>query len=172
MADRVPTRIRVAVDRVDPAPDARVLEVGCGPGVAMRLLCERLVDGHVTGLDRSTTAIERAEKRLARYLDDGRADLQHRDLAEFHGDGRPFDAVLAVNVNVFWTGPADVECARLRDLVADDGVVHLVIEPPGGATADHPAGVRAAGALERAGFAAWSEVVDGLVCVTGRPRNG
>ena len=170
MADRVPARIRVAVDVMDPPPDARVLEIGCGPGVAMALLCERLVDGHVTGLDRSATAIERAERRLARHLDDGRADLQHRDLAAFHGDGRPFDVVFAVDVNVFWTGPSQTEASRLRDLVADTGVVHLFFAPPGD-LAGHPAAERTAAALERAGFEARADVVDGVLCVTGRPRD-
>jgi trans-aconitate methyltransferase len=169
VADRVPARIQVAVDAVDPAPDARVLEIGCGPGVAMALLCERLVDGHVTGLDRSATAITRAEKRLARYLDDGRADLQHRDLARFHGDGRPFDVVFAVDVNVFWTGPAEAEAARLRDLVDDAGVVHLFFTAPEGVDGSRTAD-GAVAALERAGFSAESAEVDGVVRVTGRPR--
>jgi protein-L-isoaspartate O-methyltransferase len=168
MVDRVPARVRVAVDVVDPAPGARVLEVGCGPGVAMALVCARLVDGHVTGLDRSAIAIERAEKRLRRFLDDGRADLQHRDLVAFHGDGRPYDSVLAVDVNAFWTGAGVEEAERLRDLVADDGVVRLFFDPPGGAEG-HPSGARSAAALHRAGFDTRIGVVDGIVCVTGRP---
>ncbi|WP_298459889.1 cyclopropane-fatty-acyl-phospholipid synthase family protein [uncultured Cellulomonas sp.] len=164
----VPRRIRVAVDRLAPAPDARLLEVGPGPGVAMALICRELTDGHITGLDRSATAIARAEKRLASYLEVGRADLQHRDLAGFHGDGRTFDQVFAIDVNVFWTDPAHAEVARLRDLVADDGVVHLFADPPDGA-ADRLAAARAAGALASAGFTVVTEVVDGVVCVTGRP---
>jgi trans-aconitate methyltransferase len=168
VAARVPARIRVAVDVVDPAPDARLLEIGCGPGVAMELVCRRLVDGHITGLDRSATAIARAEQRLSRYLDDGLADLQHRDLAAFHGDGRPFDVVFAINVNVFWTGPAEQETSRLRDLVADGGVVHVFYETPGGADASRTATLTTS-ALERAGFDAGTGVVDGILCVTGRP---
>ncbi len=166
--DRVPARIRVAVDVLDPAPDHRVLEVGCGPGVAMALVCGRLVDGHVTGMDRSATAIERAERRLRRWLDDGTADLHHRDLGRVHGDGRPYDRILAVDVNLFWTGDAATEAARLRDLVADDGAVHLVFAPPGGADG-HPAGERSATALERAGFRTGVAVVEGVLCVTGHP---
>lgn len=171
MADRVPARIRVAVDVVDPAPDARLLEVGCGPGVAMALLCRRLVDGHVTGLDRSATAIARAERRLAPWLDAGVADLQHRDLTGFHGDGRPFDVVFAVDVNALWTGPAHVAAARLRDLVADDGVVHLFLAPPPGADGRRAVELSAA-ALERAGFATATDVVDDVrwVAATPRPR--
>jgi cyclopropane fatty-acyl-phospholipid synthase-like methyltransferase len=170
MARAVPARIRVAVDVVDPAPDARVLEVGCGAGVAMLELCERLVDGHITGLDRSAAALTHAEKRLRRFLDEGRADLQHRDLAAFHGDGRPYDVVFGVDVNVFWTGPAEVEAAaRLRDLVADDGVVHLLFSSPDGTDPGRAAGPTAT-ALERAGFDTRADVVDGVLCVAGRPR--
>jgi trans-aconitate methyltransferase len=169
MVDRVPARIRVAVDVVAPAPDARVLEVGCGPGVAIALLCRRLVDGHVTGLDRSATAIERAEKRLRRHLDDGVADLQQRDLTAVHGDGRPYDVVFAVNVNLFWTGPAQVATSRLRDLVDDAGRVHLLYEAPDGADGDRAAR-GAATALEHGGFDARWTVVDGIRCVTGAPR--
>jgi trans-aconitate methyltransferase len=168
MADAVPARIRVAVDAVDPPPDARVLELGCGPGVAMALVCRRLTDGHVTGLDRSATAIARAEKRLRRYLDDGVADLQHRELAAFHGDGRPYDVVFAVNVNVFWSGPAEAETARLRDLVDHAGVVHLFYELPEGADGDRVAHLSGS-ALERAEFDTRQTVRDGVLWITGRP---
>ena len=68
MADRIPPRLRTAVDVLDPAPNVRVLEVGCGPGVALALVCQRVTDGHVTGLDRSATAVERARARLARDI--------------------------------------------------------------------------------------------------------
>ncbi|WNB86940.1 class I SAM-dependent methyltransferase [Cellulomonas sp. ATA003] len=167
--DRTPHRIRVAVDVVDPAPDARVLEIGCGPGVAMALLCERLPDGHVTGLDRSATAIARAERRLRRHLDAGRADLQHRELTTFHGDGRPYDVVLAVDVNAFWTGPAEAAASRLVDLLADDGVVHLLFAPPDGVDG-HPAGERTVAALRHVGLDACCDVVDGVLCVTAPHR--
>jgi len=168
MTRQVPRRIRVAVDVVDPGPAARLLEVGCGAGVAMALVCARLDSGHITGMDRSTTAITRAEKRLRRYLDEGVADLQHRDLAGFHGDGRAFDEVFAINVNVFWTGAGEPEASRLRELVADDGVVRLFYETPDGVPDDRAStGTRAV--LARAGFDCRAEVIEGVLCVTGRP---
>ena len=75
------------------------VKIGCGTGVAAELLCRRLPEGHVTALDRSGAAVGHAERRLARWLDAGIADVVERDLAGFHGDGRPYDVVLAININ-------------------------------------------------------------------------
>lgn len=169
MVTRVPHRTRVAVDALEVAPDARVLEVGCGTGVAAQLLCSLVPDGHVTAVDRSARAVAHAERRLARWVEAGVADVVERDLLRFHGDGRPYDVVLAVDVNVFWTGPAHEECARLRDLVADDGVVHLWFDPPG-PTDGAVVVARAAEALRGAGFAAVTGAVDGVLHVVGTPR--
>lgn len=168
MAERIPRRLWTAVEVLDPPATARVLEVGCGVGVAAGLVCRRLTTGHLTGLDRSGTAIERAERRLATYLEDGRADLQHRDLSTFHGDGRPYDLVFAVNVNVFWTGPATAEVERLTDLLAADGTVRLFYELPG-RTEGHPAETMVSSALERGGLTADVTRPPGMLCITGRP---
>ena len=133
MARAIPERIRVAVESLDLQPDARVLEVGCGTGVAAELLCRRLPDGHVTALDRSGSAVAHAERRLARWVDVGIADVVECDLARFHGGGRPYDVVLAINVNVFWTGPAAETAARVADPLADDGAARPTDYPPGAA---------------------------------------
>lgn len=174
MADRVPERVQAAVDLADPEPDARVLEIGCGPGVGLALLARRLVDGHATGLDRSATAIERAERRLRRFLEEGRVDLQHRELSAFHGDGRPYDVVLGVDLTLFWVRPAAAEVERVVDLLAPDGVVHLVFStPPGqaGAAGEARRAVverRAVDVLGEGGLAAEVTRVGELVCVTAR----
>jgi SAM-dependent methyltransferase len=64
-SQRVPERIDWAVRLLDVAPEDEVLEVGCGPGVAVALVCRRLAGGRITAVDRSGTAIQRATSRNA-----------------------------------------------------------------------------------------------------------
>lgn len=126
----IPARLRWAVEQLVIAPDARVLEIGCGTGVALGLVCERLSTGHILGIDRSASAIDRARKRNAAHIAAGRAGLWRGELNDFTSDAGAFDTVFAVNVNVFWTDPARAELRRLFELTKPGGVVLLVYEAP------------------------------------------
>lgn len=100
-AIRVPARIAWAVDLLDVAPDDQILEFGCGAGVAVALVCDRLDGGRITAIDRFATAIERTRARNAGHIAAGRAVLHQVDLARFRGEPGQFDKAFAVNVNVF-----------------------------------------------------------------------
>ncbi len=159
-------RIRRAVDAVAVRPGDRVLEVGCGPGAAVALLCE--AGARVTAIDRSPVAVARARRRNAGHIAAGRAAVEQCALADLPPAGEPFDAVLAVNVNVFWTGPATAELAALRGRMRPGAVLHLCYEPPTAEAAGRAAaGVRAA--LTAAGFTVGQEPAGTLLHLTGRP---
>jgi len=64
----VPERVRWAVVQLSPGPDEQLLEIGCGPGVAVVLICERLAGGRIVAIDRSATAISRATQRNAEHI--------------------------------------------------------------------------------------------------------
>lgn len=169
-ASGVPERLRWAVELLDLSPDDEVLEIGCGPGVAVALVCERLVGGRITALDRSATAIKRTAQRNADQVTEGRAVLLHSDLAGAELAGRHVDKAFAVNVNLFWTGPADAELSLLHDLLRPGGALHLVYDTPGEEPARRIA-TQVSAALERHGFSA--SVTNGpaprLLCVSGSP---
>jgi len=128
---RVPPRLAAAVALVDPAPDARVLEVGCGRGVAAALLLERLPHGHYTGLDRSAAATAATAARIADAVAAGRAEVRTTALAEHRP--APADVALAVNVNAFWTGAAERELAVLAAALRPGGALHLLYGSDDGA---------------------------------------
>ncbi|MFF0449510.1 SAM-dependent methyltransferase [Streptomyces sp. NPDC004609] len=136
-----PLRLVRAVEELTLRADDRVLEIGCGTGVAVSLVAGRLTTGRITAIDRSAHAIAAARRRNADHLASGRAVLLHTPLSglrEPPAHENAFDTIFAVNVNGFWTkGPAAAgrDLDLVRGLLAPRGTFLLFYEPPGHARA-------------------------------------
>lgn len=98
-------RLRKVVEKLDVRPDDRILEIGCGHGVAATLVCERLEGGHLTAIDRSAKMIEAATRRNASHIEAGKAEFIACDLEGFDPEDRRFDKVFAVRVGLFHREP-------------------------------------------------------------------
>jgi cyclopropane fatty-acyl-phospholipid synthase-like methyltransferase len=147
----VPARVRWAVETLAIEPADRVLEIGCGSGVAAAMICDRLGEGRMLAIDRSSVQIERARRRNEPHLASGRLSLETVELADLDvGDAR-FDKVFAINVNLFWLGPATAELASVRHAMATGGMLFLVYEAPGPERA-REAAERLETVLDAAGF--------------------
>jgi len=132
----VSDRLRAIVELLDVDPDARVLEIGCGPGVAATYVCERLATGSgtLTAVDRSPAAISRALGRNAEHVRAGRAEFLVRHLEDLGLGERRFDLVFAVRVGLFHREPARAE-ALVAPVLAPGGRVRSFYDPPSSAAA-------------------------------------
>ena len=147
-------RSRWAVRLLDVAPTDRVIELGCGPGVAVAAVATRAIRGLVVGVDHSRVMIRQAHRRNRAAVRAGRVRLVHAPVEGLSiGDG-PFDAALAVNTVGMWPDPP----GRLRELAGllrPGGRIALVSQPRcPGATAATSAAAAAelADLLTGAGF--------------------
>jgi ubiquinone/menaquinone biosynthesis C-methylase UbiE len=109
----------------------RILEIGCGHGVAVALMCEQLADGrgHVTAVDRSATMIAAAERRNADHVRAGRASFLTASLHDADLDDARFDKVLAVHVPVFLRGDPVRELEVVSRHLAPGGRLFLPFQP-------------------------------------------
>ena len=119
----VPPRVELAVQLLDPAPTDRVLEFGCGPGVAAALVCDRLTTGRLIALDRSATAVARTTARNSAHIAAGRLAVHRAALHEIgdHVDPSSLDTAFGIDVNLFWTGPSARELAALAAVLRPGG---------------------------------------------------
>jgi ubiquinone/menaquinone biosynthesis C-methylase UbiE len=122
-------RLRAVVEQLDIGPGDRVLEVGCGHGVAATLVCERLEGGHLTAIDRSPKMIEAASRRNAAYVEAGTAEFLVATLEELDLGDRRFDKIFAVRVGLFHRDP---ERARriVERWLAPGGALLVVFDAP------------------------------------------
>ena len=124
----VPERVHWTVDLLDLRPADDVFEIGCGPGHAVALVCQRLSRGTITAIDRSPIMVRRARERNRACIESGRARVEQQALMDASFD-RKFRKVFAINVNTFWTTPAPSLFA-LKRLLHPQGAAYLTYEPP------------------------------------------
>jgi SAM-dependent methyltransferase len=144
-------RLVWAVETLGVRPDDRLLEVGCGHGVAVSLVCERLAGGSVLGIDRSAKMIEMAARRNAAHVAAGRAAFQVAALHEADLGDAWFDIIYAIHVPVLLRGDPRRELEIVRSHLAPGGRFALPFQPLDPATTE-PTARRLAGVLEAGGF--------------------
>ena len=121
-------RNRWAVQLLDVQPNDRVIELGCGPGVAIAALATRATRGLVVGVDHSQVMIRQARRRNRAAIKAGRVHLIHAPVESLAINDGQFDAALAVNTVGMWPEPT----ARLRELarlLRPGGRIALVSQP-------------------------------------------
>jgi ubiquinone/menaquinone biosynthesis C-methylase UbiE len=102
----VSDRLKQVVDALDVQPGQRILEIGCGHGVAATYVIER--GAHLTAIDRSAKMIAAARKRNpgGEFIV---ASLEDADLGD-----RRFDRILAARVGLFHREPERAQALASR----------------------------------------------------------
>jgi ubiquinone/menaquinone biosynthesis C-methylase UbiE len=117
------------VEQLDVQPGDRVLEIGCGHGVAAGFVCERLDGGRLTAVDRSPKMIAAATQRNLDHARAGRAEFLVAHLESLDLGERRFDKIFAVRVGLFHREPQRAHDLATRWL-ARGGAIHAVFDPP------------------------------------------
>ncbi len=133
--------------------DETVLEIGCGHGVAVRLVLEQLTSGSITALDRSQKMIDMVAAGAPAAMAAGTLRLRAEALEDVDFVGETFDAIFAVNVDLnlrLGTRWPDL----LKTLLKPGGRIVLAFDPPPDSSKGHAFIGKSLDRLTAAGFAA------------------
>ena len=87
---------------LQPAPDAMVLDCGCGGGANIKTLLKLCPKGKVQGIDYSAVSVEKTRKVNAGAIAAGRCAVQQASVAELPFEAEQFDIVTAFETVYFW----------------------------------------------------------------------
>jgi SAM-dependent methyltransferase len=93
------------IEQLEVRDDHRVLEIGFGPGTAVRRVERLLASGRVCGIDASRTMVDQAARLNRAAIAAGKVDLRQGEAALLPYQDRSFDRIFCVNVIYFWRAP-------------------------------------------------------------------
>ena len=117
---RASDRIRDFVEALPLRPGLRVLEIGCGPGVAARLVAARVAPGQVLAIERSATAVAQARAACAAEIASGLLMARQCAVENFtlEPGEAPFDLAFAMRVGALDGRHPELETQALARLAA------------------------------------------------------
>ena len=114
------------------APDARVLDCGCGGGANMKRLLKKCPQGIVKGIDYSPVSVEKARSLNRAAIQEGRCVVWQGSVERIIFAKDWFDAVTAFETVYFW--PDLPQCFREVYRVLKPGGTFLICNESNGDT--------------------------------------
>jgi SAM-dependent methyltransferase len=115
---------------LDVQPTDRVLEIGFGPGLAIRESSRLTTDGHVYGIDHSAVMVRQATRRNRVAIEAGRVILVLGSFEAVPQLDEPLDKILAVNSMGFWPDLTR-RLIELRQVLRLGGQIAIATQPRG-----------------------------------------
>ena len=106
----------------------QVLEIGCGPGLALKACATQVTGGRVVGIDHSETMVFQARHRLSPEIAAGRAEVHLGDLADITSEPAAYHRFLSLNVVQFFP---DMEAAfrQIHACLVNQGLAATTFQP-------------------------------------------
>ena len=114
------------------APDAKVLDCGCGGGANIKRLLKKCPEGIVKGIDYSPVSVEKSKKVNEVAIAEGRCAVLQGSVADMMFADNWFDAVTAFETVYFW--PDLPQCFREVYRVLKPGGTFLICNEANGDT--------------------------------------
>lgn len=121
-----------------------VLDVGCGPGVGIQLLCALTRAARVVGVDPSDEMIAQAETRNRASIRSGLVEIRARAAHQLPFPEATFDAAMSINSLQVWPD-AHAGLCEIRRVLKPGGRIALGFTAAAGPVSDPAACLRAAG---------------------------
>lgn len=126
---KINARFTWAIETMAVKPDDRILEIGCGQGVAVSLIAPMLQSGHIVAVDQSRAMISMAMNRNKPFADTKKAVFCEGKFADVVLPGTTFTKIFAFNVNVFLK-PSIPEWRKIKDRMARQARFYLFYQTP------------------------------------------
>ncbi|MFE3599107.1 class I SAM-dependent methyltransferase [Streptomyces sp. NPDC059142] len=94
-----------AIEHMEVRRSQRVLDIGCGGGMAAKLLSERASQGFVAGVDYSAEMVRQSVRRNVDGVAAGRVEFKQGDAGALPYEDASFDHVSAIETFYFWPDP-------------------------------------------------------------------
>ncbi|GKX35796.1 MAG: hypothetical protein MnENMB40S_34140 [Rhizobiaceae bacterium MnEN-MB40S] len=167
-------RSRWTVDLLKLQEGQVILEIGCGPGLALENCLAKLSTSRIVGIDHSELMIRQARRRLHSDVKSGRLELRNGGLEILADETDVYDRIFSINVIQF-LGDMDLVFALLHNRLKPGGLCATTLQPRNqGATRETAlkAARNMSCAMEKAGFAEVSShelpmEPTHAICVTG-----
>lgn len=125
----IPKRFIWAVDMLELQPWHQVLEIGCGVGLMAEMISNKLEDGKLVAIDKSSFMIEKAKLRNKPFIASGTAAFLTADFLKADLQLSTFDIITAFNLNFFRKDPAKV-LQRVKQFLKPGGKLFVFFQDP------------------------------------------
>lgn len=130
MTQKISNRLSEIVDALPLKNGMRVLEVGCGTGVAAREIVKRFDNIYVLAIDRSDKAVKQAKNNSRNEIQNGNLDFLQSKIEEFElpRKSKPFDIAFAIRVGALDGRHPEIETEalnRISKALKKDGKLYI-----------------------------------------------